>query len=63
MDDNHRAELAKSLIDSLDQQIDDDVKQAWIDEFKRRKAEIKSGNLTPISGQAVHKAARKILEK
>ena len=63
MDDNHRAELAKSLIDSLDQQIDDDVKQAWIDEFKRRKAEIKSGDATPISGQAVHKAARKILEK
>ena len=63
LDDNHRAELAKKLIDSLDRPIDDDVEQAWIDEINRRKAEIKSGDVTPISGQAVHKAARKILNR
>lgn len=54
MDENHRAELAKKLIDSLDQRIDDDIEQAWIDEIKRRKAEIKSGKVTPISGYDVH---------
>jgi len=36
--ENHHAELAKKLIDSLDQQIDDDIEQAWIDEVKWRKA-------------------------
>ena len=61
--ENHRAELAKKLIDSLDQQIDDDIEQAWIDEVKRRKAEIKSGRVTPISGKEVHKAARDFLKK
>ncbi|MBO6586150.1 MAG: addiction module protein [Gracilimonas sp.] len=62
LDENHRAELAKKLIDSLDQRIDDDIEQAWIDEVKRRKAEIQSGKVTPISGQEVHKAARKLLK-
>ena len=63
LDENHRAELAKKLIDSLDQHFDEDIEQAWIDEIKRRKAEIKSGKITPISGQEVHKAARELLKK
>jgi len=63
LDKNHRAELAKKLIDSLDQHFDEDIEQAWIDEIKRRKAEIKSGKITPISGQEVHKAARELLKK
>lgn len=63
LDEKHRAELAKKLIDSLDKQIDHDIEQAWIDEIKRRKAEIKSGKVTPISGQEVHKAARELLKK
>lgn len=50
LDESHRAELAKKLIDSLDHQVDDDIEQAWIDEVKRRKAEIKLGKVTPISG-------------
>jgi len=50
------ASLAKKL-------IDDDIEQAWIDEVKRRKAEIKSGKVTPISGHEVHKAARELLKK
>lgn len=63
LDAKHRADSAKRLIDSLDQQIDDDIKQAWIDEIKKRKAEIKSGKVTPISGQEVHETARNILVK
>jgi len=61
--ENHRVELAKKLIDSLDEQIDDDIEQAWIDEVKRRKAEIKSGKVTPISVHEVHKAARELINK
>tara|TARA_R100001143_G_C3361083_1_gene135880 strand:- start:4113 stop:4346 length:234 start_codon:yes stop_codon:yes gene_type:complete len=63
LDENRRAELAKKLIDSLDQQYDDDIEQAWIDEIKRRKAEIKSGVVTPVSGLEVHEAARELLKK
>ena len=63
LDENFRAELAKKLIDSLDEQTDDDVEQAWIDEIKKRKAEIKSREVTPISGQEVHKVARELLKK
>jgi len=63
LDENYRAELAKKLIDSLDEQTDDDVEQAWIDEIKKRKAEIKSREVTPISGQEVHKVARELLKK
>ena len=63
LDENHRAKLAKKLIASLDQQVDEDIEQAWLDEVKRRKAEIKSGKVTPISGKEVHKAARELLKK
>lgn len=63
LDKNRRAELAKKLIDSLDDQIDNDIEQAWVDEIKRRKAEIQSGEVTPISGEEVHKMARELLNK
>ncbi|MDZ7714792.1 MAG: addiction module protein [Balneolaceae bacterium] len=63
LNEKHRAELAKKLIDSLDQKIDDDIEQDWIDEIKRRKEEIKSGEVTPISGQEVHKEAQELLNK
>lgn len=63
LNENHRADLAKKLIESLDQQIVDDVEQAWIDEIKQRRAEIKSGEVTPISGDEVHEAAWERLKK
>ena len=53
----------KKLIDSLDQHYDEDIEQDWIDEIKRRKAEIKSGEVIPISGREVHKAASELLKK
>ncbi|CAN5268060.1 hypothetical protein BH23BAC3_BH23BAC3_01450 [soil metagenome] len=63
LDEKHRAELAKRLIKSLDEQVDDDIEQAWIDEVHRRKEEMKSGKVTPIPGEEVHKEARKLLNK
>lgn len=63
LDEDHRAELARMLIDSLDQQIDDDIEQAWLAETKRRKDEIKSGKVTPVPGDEVHKASRKLFKK
>lgn len=65
LDEKHRAELAKRLIDSLDKdlEIDADIEQAWIEEVKRRKEEIQSGKVKPISGEKVLREARKILNK
>ncbi|MEX0780082.1 MAG: addiction module protein [Balneolales bacterium] len=62
LDEKHRAELAKRLISSLDEHVEEDIEQAWIDEVKRRKEEIQSGKVTPVSGDEVHQAARKILK-
>jgi len=56
-----RAALAKKLIESLDSLVEDDVDQAWSDEVKRRKAELKSGEVKAVTGPEVHKAARDFL--
>jgi putative addiction module component (TIGR02574 family) len=63
LDEKHRAELAKRLIESLDEQVDENIEQAWIDEVHRRKKEIKSGKVTPIPGEEVHNDVRKLLNK
>jgi putative addiction module component (TIGR02574 family) len=68
LDEDQRAELAKTLINSLDksnnhnQVMEDDLDQAWEDEIKRRKQDIQSGDVKPIAGEEVHKAARELLK-
>ena len=63
LDVKHRAELAKQLIKSLDEQVDEDIEQAWIDEVQRRKQEIRSGKVAPVPGEEVHRNARKLLKQ
>lgn len=58
-----RAELAKRLLLSLEDKIDKDIEQAWIDEINRRKKEIESGEVDMISAEKVLDGARKILKK
>ena len=43
-----RAELAAFLIDSLDQEVDEDAHSAWDSEILRRLAELDSGAVKPI---------------
>ena len=43
-----RAALAGSLIDSLDQEIDEGAEAAWEVEIERRLAELDSGRVRPI---------------
>lgn len=38
-----RAALADSLLESLDQEIDDGAEQAWLDEIQKRLREIDTG--------------------
>jgi putative addiction module component (TIGR02574 family) len=43
-----RAALASSLIDSLDQEVDEGAEAAWEVEIERRIAELDSGKARPV---------------
>ena len=60
--DNERAELAGSLIASLDTNIDPDVDAAWQTEIARRAAEIRSGEVSTVPWPQVQKKARALLD-
>jgi len=44
-----RAELAGSLIESLDEAVDESVEAAWNEEIARRMEDLDSGRVKPIS--------------
>ncbi len=46
--DHERAELAASLIDSLEPTVDEDSEQAWESEVQRRVKELESGDVVPL---------------
>jgi putative addiction module component (TIGR02574 family) len=57
-----RAELALSLIESLEAPADDgDVERAWQLEIERRVAEIDSGEVQPLPGDEVFARLRRQL--
>lgn len=53
LSDNERAELALSLIESLDGPADPDVEEAWEVEVERRVAQIERGEVELIPGEDV----------
>jgi putative addiction module component (TIGR02574 family) len=55
-----RASLAGSLLDSLDQGVDDNADSTWQEEVARRLAELDSGSVKPIPWS---EARRKITSK
>lgn len=59
--DNERAELAGTLIDSLDPQIDDDAEAAWQEEITRRAEEIRTGKVKTVPWTEVQKRGRALL--
>jgi len=60
-----RARLARRLLESLDDQVDDpeEVDRAWKAEIERRVADLDSGKVDLIPGDEVLREARKILGK
>ena len=46
--DRDRADLAASLIESLDRPFDSDSQAAWAEEVQRRLAELDSGTVKPV---------------
>ena len=43
-----RAALAGSLLESLDEDVDDDAARRWDEEIAKRVRELRSGRVTPI---------------
>jgi len=60
--DNERAELAGSLIASLDTNIDPDVDASWQAEIARRADEVRSGKVSTVPWPQVQKKARALLD-
>jgi putative addiction module component (TIGR02574 family) len=44
-----RADLASTLIDSLDATVDENVEAAWQEEISRRMEDLASGRVKPVS--------------
>ena len=59
--ENERAELAGSLIASLDATVDQDVDAAWQQEVVRRLHEIQSGKVETVSWEDVQQRGRTLL--
>lgn len=62
LSEEERAELASTLIDSLDSLIDDNAEAAWQQEIARRVEELQSGKAQTVSWEAVREKARSILD-
>jgi putative addiction module component (TIGR02574 family) len=60
--DSERAELAGSLIDSLDATIDPDVDATWQAEIARRADDVRSGKVSTVPWLQVQKKARALLD-
>jgi hypothetical protein len=54
-----RALLAEKIIESLDQES---VRAIWLTEAKRRRDEVRSGQVKPIPGIDVMESVRKLLD-
>lgn len=59
---SERADLAGSLIESLDDAQDESVAAAWDEEVGRRMAEIDSGAVKPVSLDEVRRRLSSALE-
>ncbi len=58
LSEKERAELASSLIDSLDPAVDSDAEQAWQEEIARRIEEVESGRVKTVPWDEVRRKGR-----
>lgn len=55
LNDQEKASLAASLLESLDPQMDDDVEGAWQAEIQKRLHEIEAGTVSLVPWSEVRK--------
>jgi putative addiction module component (TIGR02574 family) len=60
--EKERADLAGSLIESLEQTIDEDAEAAWQEEIARRLEEVRSGKAKTTSWDDVRQKGRSLLQ-
>ncbi|PKQ29124.1 MAG: addiction module antitoxin RelB [Actinobacteria bacterium HGW-Actinobacteria-10] len=58
LDPSGRADLARELLESLDDLPESEVERLWLEEAERRRVEVQSGNVTPIPMDEVFARAR-----
>ena len=56
-----RASLADKLMESLESETPDEIQRLWSAEAIRRRDEIRSGRVEPISGEEVMDEARRLV--
>ena len=61
LSDKERAELASSLIDSLDPAVDADCELAWQEEVARRLEDVEAGRIATIPWDEVRRKGRTLL--
>jgi hypothetical protein len=57
-----RALLAEKLVESLEFDTDPAIQSAWLTEAKKRRNEIKTNAVEPISGEEALAQVRRLLE-
>ncbi len=58
LDPSGRADLARQLLESLDDLPESEVERLWLEEAERRRLEVQSGQVTPIPMDEVFARAR-----
>ncbi len=58
-----RALLAEKLVESLEGDVDESLQKFWTTEAKKRRDEIRSGEVKPISGEEALVEVRRLLDK
>ena len=61
--ERERADLACTLMDSLDTAVDDNVEVAWQEEIRRRIEDVRSGKVSLVSWDDVRDRARRVLDE
>ena len=61
--DHERAELAVSLLDSLDPAADEEAEAAWQEEITRRLAEVEAGKVKTIPWNKVQRKGQALLNR
>jgi putative addiction module component (TIGR02574 family) len=59
--DKERADLASSLIESLDAVVDEDAEAVWQEEIARRLEDVRSGKVKTIAWDNVRQKGRTLL--
>jgi hypothetical protein len=57
-----RALLAEKIVESLEFDTDPKIQAAWVTEAKRRRNEVKNGDIQPIPGEEALTQVRQLLE-